>query len=98
LPTNVKEVIQIVENLKNTYFVGSDGLKITCLKKSIDFVAPCNVRIVNQSLRQYRVPVYMKIARIVPLSKSGTPTDESNYRPIATLPLLSKILESIMLV
>jgi hypothetical protein len=40
----------------------------------------------------------MTMARIVPLFKNGRPTDETNYRPIAVLPLLSKILERVVLV
>jgi hypothetical protein len=93
----VEEVIQIVEDIRNTNSVSFDGLRITCLKKSIDIVAQHIVRIVNQSFRQCKVPNCM-MAKIVPLFKSGSPTDETNYRPIAILPLLSKILERIVLV
>jgi hypothetical protein len=85
----VVEVIQIVEDFRNTNSVGFDGLRISCLKKSIDIVARHIVRIVNQSFRQCKVPNCMKMARIVLLFKSGSPTDETNYRPIVILPLLS---------
>ena len=37
----------------------------------------------------------MKIARIIPLFKSGDKQNVSNYRPISLLPQFSKILEKI---
>jgi hypothetical protein len=40
LPTDVEQIIQIVEDFKNTNSVGFDVLRISCLKKSIDIVAP----------------------------------------------------------
>jgi hypothetical protein len=98
LPTDVEQIIQIVEDFKNTNSVGFDGLRISCLKKSIDIGAPHIIGIVNLSFRQCKVPNCMTMARIVPLFKNGRPTDETNYRPIAVLPLLSKILERVVLV
>ena len=40
-------------------------------------------------------PDEMKIARIIPLFKSGDKQNVSNYRPISLLPQFSKILEKI---
>ena len=37
----------------------------------------------------------MKIARVIPLFKSGNTKEFSNYRPISLLPQFSKILEKI---
>ena len=38
-------------------------------------------------------PMKFKKAKVIPLYKSGDPTDPSNYRPISSLSLLSKPLE-----
>ena len=38
----------------------------------------------------------MKIARIIPIFKSGDSSDPKNYRPISLLPSFSKILEQII--
>ena len=51
--------------------------------------------ICNTSLGQGIFPDVMKIARIIPLFKSGDKQNVSNYRPISLLPQFSKILEKI---
>ena len=38
----------------------------------------------------------MKIAKVVPIFKSGDKKDPSNYRPISVLPALSKIFEKLV--
>ena len=42
------------------------------------------------------VPNELKIARVVPIFKSGDTMLFSNYRPVSVLPLFSKILERLM--
>ena len=41
-------------------------------------------------------PSELKIARVIPLFKSGESNKFSNYRPVSVLPLFSKILERLM--
>ena len=36
-------------------------------------------------------PTDWKFARVVPIPKSGNPDNPSNYRPISTLPIISKL-------
>ena len=41
-------------------------------------------------------PDELKIARVIPLNKSGDKSDITNYRPISLLPVLSKIFEKLL--
>ena len=41
-------------------------------------------------------PTHLKIARLIPTYKSGEASDPTNYRPIASLPFLSKIVERVI--
>ena len=49
--------------------------------------------ILNLSIRENVFPSTWKAAKVVPIYKSGSPVDPANYRPIAVLPVVSKILE-----
>ena len=50
----------------------------------------------NLSITKGIFPSELKIARVIPLFKSGDPTSFSNYRPVSVLPIFSKILERLM--
>ena len=52
--------------------------------------------IFNLSITTGAVPNEMKIARVIPLYKSGAHNVFTNYRPVSILPAFSKILEKIM--
>jgi hypothetical protein len=52
--------------------------------------------IVNLSLKSGIVPDQLKIARVLPLFKSGDNNMSSNNRPISVLPIFSKIFEKVV--
>ena len=52
--------------------------------------------IINQSLSAGIVPDRLKIAKIIPLFKKKDDSIFDNYRPIALLPVVSKIMEKIV--
>ena len=41
-------------------------------------------------------PSECKIAKLKPLFKKGSKTDPKNYRPISLLPLVSKLIETVI--
>ena len=52
--------------------------------------------IINLSITSVIGPKQLKIARVIPLLKSGEQDIFTNYRPVTVLPAFSKILERIM--
>jgi Reverse transcriptase (RNA-dependent DNA polymerase) len=95
-PTNSDEVKEVVFSLKNTLASGVDKIKLNTIKYCIDEISEYITEIINLSFSQNKVPKGMKIGKIIPIFKGGSPTDPSNYRPISILPIISKILEKIV--
>ena len=51
---------------------------------------------INLSLSNSEFPTLWKVAKVVPLLKNDDPVLPKNYRPVALLPVLSKILEKVV--
>ena len=54
--------------------------------------------IFNKSIREGVFPGALKVSKILPLHKSDSVFDVSNYRPISLLPIISKIFEKLIFV
>ena len=72
---------------------GLDGISARFLKDGASVIAPTVTFLVNLSLSTGIVPCDWKMARVVPLYKSGGHASMDNYRPISILPVMSKIME-----
>ena len=59
-------------------------------------LAPILAHINNQSLLDGIFPDSLKIAKVIPIFKSGNSDLVSNYRPISILSVFSKIFEKVM--
>ena len=90
------DVKRIVMGLKNTKSVGLDDLDVHTIKLIIDDILPSLTHIINLSLDSSVFPDLWKSAKIIPLLKKGDPLSAKNYRPVALLPILSKILEKVV--
>ena len=94
-PTNHSTVGDIVRNLNNCG-AGSDGISTKILKMLCPDIIPHLTHLFNLCLSQGIFPSSLKRAVIVPIFKSGDRFAFNNYRPIAILPTISKILEKIV--
>ena len=89
------EVNSIIRNLKEGSS-GWDGISASVLKTTYtSFIEPLT-HVLNISITRGVFPNELKVARVVPLFKSGDPMIFSNYRPVSVLPVFSKILERLM--
>jgi hypothetical protein len=66
------------------------------VKTSFNAISSPLLHIFNKSLEQGIVPEKFKVAKVVPVYKSGDPFDMNNYRPISLLCTFSKILEKVV--
>ena len=95
-PTNPFEVMQIGRMLKNTSTYGSDGIVSSVVKAVISFISRPLAYIFNLSFLTGSVPSHLKVAKVIPIFKSGDQRSKRNYRPISILPFFSKILERLV--
>lgn len=82
-----------LNNLDCSKSVGLDDLHPRLLKLSAQLVVISIVRIFNQSIQSGRIPNDFKMANIVPIPKTKTSHELSDFRPISLLSTVSKVLE-----
>ena len=94
----VKESDILIElkNLKQEKASGLDNFSSGLLKNAALVLTKPLTFIINLSLETGVVPRECKVAKEIPLYKSGSLAEIDNYRPISILPTLSKILEKIV--
>ena len=83
-------------NLKLTKAPGYDNLPPKMLKDAAMSLAEPLTHIINRYMTNSTVPCTLKIAKVLPLFKSGPRNLVDNYRPISILPVISKILERVI--
>lgn len=94
-PVDEAEITKIILSLKNAS-PGWDGLHSKVVKSTYQAYLKPLAHVLNLSIIQGFFPSQMKIARVIPLFKSGDHMNLNNYRPVSILPLFSKILEKLM--
>ncbi|KAL1448075.1 hypothetical protein WDU94_003663 [Cyamophila willieti] len=96
--TNEREVLTLIKKLNNKKAPGEDGIQGIALKQVPLNIITCLVDIYNSCLSHNHFPTIWKNALVIPIHKpKKDPHKSSSFRPISLLPLLSKILEKILL-
>ena len=90
------ELLIAFQTLKLNKGLGVEEISSNIVIKSMHYLITPLLHIFNLSLKQGIFPESFKTARVIPVFKSGDPSNVSNYRPISILPRFSKILERIM--
>ena len=82
-----------LRSIKRNKSTGISNLPPCLLKDAARSVSIPLTYLINLSLRTGSYPMDWKIAKIVPIHKSGFFAAIDNYRPISVLPAISKIIE-----
>ena len=83
-------------DLNSNKSCGPDNIKAKILKISLPVITPLLTSLCNDCLQYGVFPKCLKIAKVVPIFKSGCNYDICNYRPISILSVFSKIIEKIV--
>lgn len=95
VPTDVKEVFNIIMELKESA-PGYDNVTAKDLKVAANILAPKICYFINNCFNTGVYPDSLKCSSVIPIFKSGSQLDISNYRPISLTSCLSKIFEKLI--
>ena len=75
---------------------GIDEVSSKILKQTPDNMTNCLTHIFNLPINKGVFPSELKISKVIPILKKGTPLNVNNYRPISLLHVISKLIERIV--
>ena len=87
-PTTPHEISTIIRSFKNKSTADSSIIALKHVESEIALILS---NLINGSLDQAIFPSNLKFAKVVPIHKSGSRSEISNYRPISLLPTFSKM-------
>ncbi len=87
---------RLISGLNLTKACGLHGVMAKLLKDAGDKIIKPITHILNLSKNQSKFPSVCKVGLVTPIHKDGPWDDANNYRPIALLSLISKILEQVV--
>lgn len=94
--TSESKVTKIINNIK-TKATGHDNLNIDMIKLTLDVTLPIITSIINRSIETNTFPTCWKRSIVKPIPKKNVVSELKDLRPISILPVLSKVLEKVIL-
>ena len=83
-------------HLKSSKATGPDGIPARVLRECAGVLSKPLSSLFSLSLLHGVVPKEWKCANVIPIYKADGKSDPNNYRPISLLPIISKVMESII--
>uniref|UniRef100_A0A3P9M519 Reverse transcriptase domain-containing protein n=1 Tax=Oryzias latipes TaxID=8090 RepID=A0A3P9M519_ORYLA len=96
-PVTENEILKTVRGMKGKLSTDVNGIDMALVKTVISGILKPLEYIFNLSFQTGSFPNQMKIAKVIPLYKTGNKHHFTNYRPVSMLPQLSKILEKMFI-
>ena len=90
------EVEKIVSGLSNSSSFGMDNIDTFTVKLIKSEIIPALTHIINLSISSQEFPLFWKRSKIIPLHKKEDLLNPKNYRPVAIVPIFSKVLERVI--
>lgn len=92
-PTDPCDVLEIISKLKNTNSTGNDEISTKIIKYVKDLISPVLSHIINMCIEKGKFPDTLKLTVIKPMFKKVDKENMEYYRPVALIPVFSKIFE-----
>ena len=95
-PITCEHIRSLLLSLNSTKRGGSSQTPTFVYQIIADLIVLPITLLINETLKSSIFPDCLKSALVTPIFKKGDPTDPANYRPISSLPILSKIFEKVL--
>lgn len=87
------EVRDWIRELSSSKSCDAYGLNSQVLKSVIDILVIPLTKIINLCFKDGKFPQALKITKIIPIHKKGSVKEPCNFRPVAIVPVISKVIE-----
>ena len=91
-----KDIIDAIKTLPSNKASTSNDILVSVMKQFPNCYCETLTNILNDYLKENRLPNLMKVAKLSPVFKKLDNTSKDNYRPISTLSNFAKFFESII--
>ena len=91
-PTPLRKLIILKTKKSN----GHDDIPVLFLKLTKNLISVPLSKIYNLSIKNNTYPTDLKLAKVSPIYKNGSPQSANNYRPISVLTHINKIFEKVL--
>ena len=91
-------MLDVIKSFASKTSTDYNGMNMFILKKITNFIVDPFLHICNISFSKGVFPDALKIARVIPLFKSGDKHVFTNKRLVSLLPQFSKILENYLII
>nr|XP_049702185.1 uncharacterized protein LOC126055726 [Helicoverpa armigera] len=92
-PVTASDIKAVINKMNTNKSPGTDTVRMSDIKLIVNKVCPVLAKLVNLSVARYTFPDKLKEAIVRPIHKKGNFKDITNYRPIAILSSIDKIME-----
>ena len=96
-PTTPASVLKLLQEINPAKSAGIDNMAGKFLKEGASALASPITDLCNLSILLSSFPDDCKIAKLKPLYKKEAKTKPKNHKPISLLPLISKVIEKVIL-
>lgn len=90
---NNKQIKRVIKQMNSNKLAGCDPIRMADIKLVCDKVSPVIAKLINLYVKYKIFPSKLKQAIIRPMYKNGCHKNYNNYRPIALLSSVDKIME-----
>ena len=92
------EIYNAIHSFNNKKSSGVDTISLYFLKVASFDITPYLMHLFNACFTNGLFPKVLKVSKVILIYKSGDKTKVNDYRPISSLPSLSKVMEKLLVV